>query len=229
MSKYVWFGNFVSEADFECYLDQKRCLEAWAIYDNEPATGDDNNAEPSTELRCDFCKEVDLDFYDEDFMIIKYYPQEDIAIIASDLSVDKRELEALFKKKNIKKFNSVIAYEGADLTEEQASNSMGVVYIGNLVMKSASALQAHYLWVGDKKLDKKTILKHAGIRKDSLIKLSYNHASSPRNVDEMLILKVDNLNIITVNSILELILKGDVRVDDERIGGALGMTYIGKF
>jgi Immunity protein 22 len=75
MSKlHIWLGNFASDKDLERYLDQKKYLEAWAVYDNEPPTGnEEEDAEPSPELRCDFCKEVDLDTYDEDFMIMKYY------------------------------------------------------------------------------------------------------------------------------------------------------------
>ncbi|MCS3868602.1 guanylate kinase [Chryseobacterium ginsenosidimutans] len=42
MSKlHIWLGNFGSEKEFEKYLNQKKYLEAWAVYDNEPPTGNE--------------------------------------------------------------------------------------------------------------------------------------------------------------------------------------------
>jgi hypothetical protein len=249
MSKlHIWLGNFKSEKEFEKYLDQKEYLEAWAVYDNEPATGnEEEDEEPSTELRCDFCKEVDLDTYDEDFMIMKYYKKAvDIKTAAHDILVDEKELEVLLKKHNINEFNSVIAYEDNDLSEKKASGSKTVKYIGKLLQASgeetASDSEVHYLWVGENKLDKKNILKQAEIDKNNVVKLNYYHASKSGKLDEILILQVEDYNvaekmiltvdemkIITANSMLDIIVKGNIKIDGEKIADALGMKYIGKF
>jgi hypothetical protein len=62
---HIWVGNFKNENEFENFLDQKKYLEAWAVYDNESPTGNEKqDAEPSTELRCNFCKEINIDTYD---------------------------------------------------------------------------------------------------------------------------------------------------------------------
>ena len=114
------------------------------------------------ELRCDFCKEVDLDTYDEDFMIMKYYKKSvDIKTVAHDILVDEKELEALCKKHKISDFNSVIAYEDNDLREKNASGSTIVKYIGKLEQFSEENLsddsEVHYLWIGENKIDKRNI------------------------------------------------------------------------
>ena len=38
---HIWLGTFGSEKEFKKYLDQKKYLEAWAVYDNEPPTGNE--------------------------------------------------------------------------------------------------------------------------------------------------------------------------------------------
>jgi len=249
MSKlHIWLGNFGSEKEFEKYLDQKKYLEAWAVYDNEPPTGnEEEDAEPSPELRCDFCKEVDLDTYDEDFMIMKYYKKSvDIKTVAHDILVDEKELQALCKKHKISDFNSAIAYEDNDLSEKKAAGSTTVKYIGQLQQTSDENLSddsiVHHLWVGENKLDKKNILKQAEIDKDKVIKLNYYHTAKSGKLDEILvlqvedynvaekmILKVDTMKIITANSMLDVVVKGNSKIDGEKIADVLGMKYIGKF
>ncbi|GAA5098626.1 hypothetical protein GCM10023210_35010 [Chryseobacterium ginsengisoli] len=249
MSKlHIWLGNFGSEKEFEKYLDQKRYLKAWAVYDNEPPTGsEEEDAEPSPELRCDFCKEVDIDTYDEDFMIMKYYKKPvDIKTVAHDILVDEKEFESLCKKHKISDFNSVIAYEDSDLSEKKASGSTAVKYIGQLQQASDENLSedstVHHLWIGENKIDKKNILKQAEIDKDKVIKLNYYHTAKSEKLDEILILqvedynvaekmilKVDTMKITTANSMLDLAVKGNLKLDGEKIGSALEMKYIGKF
>ena len=36
---HIWLGTFGSEKEFEKYLDQKKHLKAWAVYDHESPTG----------------------------------------------------------------------------------------------------------------------------------------------------------------------------------------------
>lgn len=245
---HIWLGNFASKKEFEKYLDQKEYLKAWAVYDNEPPTGnEEEDAEPSEELRCDFCKEVQLDTYDDDFMIIKYYKKPvDIKSVAHDFLVDGIELEALCKKQNINDFNSVIAYEDSHLTKKKASGSITLKYVGQLEQVTDEKLSddstIHYLWVGENKLDKKNILKEAEIDKAKVIKFNYYHNSKAGKLDEILILqvedynvaekmilKVDEMKILTAHSILDIAVKGNLKMDGEKIAQALGMKYIGSF
>lgn len=60
MSKImIWVGQFDSEADFEKYMDQSAFRQWWKDYD-----------EDNKELRCQFCKELGVMSYDEDFLIM---------------------------------------------------------------------------------------------------------------------------------------------------------------
>ena len=62
MSKImIWVGQFDSEADFEKYMDQSAFRQWWKEYD-----------EDNKELRCQFCKELGVMSYDEDFLIMKF-------------------------------------------------------------------------------------------------------------------------------------------------------------
>ena len=118
---HIWLGTFGSKKDLEKYLDQKKYMEAWSVYDHEPPTGNEaEDAEPDPELRCDFCKEAGLDTYDEDLMIIKFYETPvDYKTVAHDIIVDDKAFEALCEKFKINSFNSVIAYGDNDLNDEQ--------------------------------------------------------------------------------------------------------------
>lgn len=62
MSKImIWVGQFDSEADVEKYMDQSAFRQWWKDYD-----------EDNKELRCQFCKELGVMNYDEDFLIMKF-------------------------------------------------------------------------------------------------------------------------------------------------------------
>ncbi|MEC3875492.1 immunity 22 family protein [Chryseobacterium salviniae] len=244
---HIWLGNFTSEKDFEKYLDQEEYLKAWAVYDNEPSTGnEEEDAEPSPELRCDFCKEVDLDTYDEDFMIMKFYKKEAIITqVSDDILVDNTLFEDLCRKHKIKTFNAVIAYEDHSLTEKNASSSKTVTYIGKLPQitnDDESDAEIHYLWIGENKLEKKDIPKQAGISREDFVQLNYYYTPKSGRLDEILILQVEDYNVAekmilkaeelkltTTHSILDLIVKGNKKIDAEKIGNFLGMKYIGRF
>src|SRR4051812_5234805 len=113
-SIHIWAGQVGSKEAFETYLDQCVYLKAWAKYDNEPPTGDeDEDAEPSPNLRCQFCKDVGLDIYDEDMMVFRYYDHlVNAATVAKDIQVYSERLVELLKKKQIENCNAVIAYRG---------------------------------------------------------------------------------------------------------------------
>lgn len=244
---HIWLGNFRSEKEFKEYLNQKKYQEAWAVYDHEPPTGKaEEDTEPSPELRCDFCKELGLDTYDEDFIVMRYYRKPvDIKAISRDILVGQTELEPLLKKSKTSIFNSVIAYQDKGLTEKAASGSRTVKYIGNLAEGTgnlADAAAVHHLWIGENKLDKKNIIKQAGIDKDKLIKLNYYHTAKGGKVDELLILQVEEYNVaekmilkademqlLTASSILELVVQSKVKIDGDSLADVWGMKYIGKF
>ena len=44
-----------------------------------------------------------------------------------------------------------------------------------------------------------------------------------------MILKVEELRMITAHSVLELVVKGTIEIHGEKIADMLGMKYIGKF
>ena len=112
MSKiHIWTGNFESENELNHYLDQSDYLRAWAVYDNEPATGDAAaDEEPSPELRCQFCKENELDDYDRDAMTY-CFARNGLAIkeAASVIPTDTTQLGKLVNKSGIDNFNALIA------------------------------------------------------------------------------------------------------------------------
>lgn len=49
------------------------------------------------------------------------------------------------------------------------------------------------------------------------------------NIAEKMILKVEELKMITAHSMLELVVKGTIEIHGEKIADMLGMKYIGKF
>jgi hypothetical protein len=244
---HVWFGKFKTEKELKRYLDQNDYLEAWSVYDNEPPTGNaEDDKEPNPELRCDFCKEVHLDNYDEDLMIMKYYKNSlDIKTIANDIGVDKNELETLLRGHSFIDFNSVVAIEVNDLDEKDASRSETIKYIGKLAQfsdQSLSDYEVHYLWIGDHRIDKKNILQQAALNKKDIIKLNYHHTSKSEKLDEILILQIEDYNIaekmilkveelrmMMAHSMLQLVVKSTIEIHGEKIADMLGMKYIGKF
>ena len=64
MSKvYIWIGQFQSNAEFETYINQSKFRQWWAEHD-----------EDNLELSCQFCKELNISSYDEDFLVTKFSP-----------------------------------------------------------------------------------------------------------------------------------------------------------
>ncbi len=244
---HIWVGTFRTEKDFNQYIDQNKYLEAWAVYDNEPTTGDERlDAEPSLELRCNFSKEVNIDTYDEDAIITKYYNRSGLfSAIAKDLMLNAKEFESLLEKSKVQDFNSVIAYSDNGLSAKDAVKSSTVQYIGSLKQnsgKSATLSLVHYLWIGDTKLDKKNILKQASIEKSDVIKLNYYYCNKKEKMDQILILnvadydvaekmilKADEQKFNLTNSMLYISINSNIVVDGDEVGSKLGIVYVGKF
>jgi len=244
---HIWLGNFQSEREFEKYLDQKEYLDAWAIYDNELPTGNEDDVEPDTELRCDFCKEVNLYTYDEDSMIMKYYQDAiEIRALAKDILADEEELGNVWKKHTINNANAVIAYKVNDLSEEDASNSKTVEYLGKITRISAASTDdfgVHHLWVGRYDFEKEEIKEIIDVDENEIIDLNFYYSYMKEKLDDMIINRIEDFNVAEkmilkademkipneVNAILDLFLNETSEIDGKKIGMNLGMKYIGRF
>ena len=55
---HIWIGHFLSEEDFENYLDQTSYCEAWNRYNNEPLKEGEEDVEPDSKVSCKFCQEI---------------------------------------------------------------------------------------------------------------------------------------------------------------------------
>jgi hypothetical protein len=179
-------------------------------------------------------------------IVSKFYKENaSTSLISKDLLVNLIEFEALLKKGKVKDFNAVIVYSDKGLSAKEAVKSSTVQYIGNLKQgncKSEPPSLVHYLWIGDTKSDKKSILKQASIEKNNIIKLKYYHTSKKQKVDEILvlqiedynvaekmILKADELKFTTINSMLDLSVDSNIVIDGNEVANQLGMHFIGKF
>lgn len=219
---HLWVGNFESRASFEKYLDQKRYLEAWAIYDHEAPTGkEEEDAEPDPSLRCEFCRETEQDTYDEDMMIAIYYDDSVSAgTLAEDTLTDPATLKKLLDKSTLPGINAAIVYDDNQLSAESAAKSTSTRYLGKIKVAANETGNSgiHYLWVGEKEKlstgianmfnDKqaltKAILTETGLNKNSVIQVNVYFSDKKEKLDEMLITRVEDYNVAE-----KMILKAD--------------------
>ncbi|MDI4648031.1 immunity 22 family protein [Cohnella hashimotonis] len=254
-SMHVWVGYFESEEEFEKFVDQEKYLEAWAIYDNEPPTGGEEDAEPSPALRCEFCKEVELDTYDEDYIELQYYGKSvDADRIVDAIVADREELGRLWNRHRLDRVNALIAYEDKDLSTESASKSIRTTYLGkvnrNTPNHEIGGAVVHYLWVGESETLSihsseavRKEIKKLNIDEDAIVNIHFYYSNKKEKLDEMIIMQVEDFNVAesmilkvdelqvspTANAILDLIVYEPFKIDGSAIGSALGMAYIGKF
>lgn len=101
----------------------------------------------------------------------------------------------------------------------------------------------HHLWVGEKNLNSKDVLKATGLETPELININFYYNKIAEKLDEMIIiqvqdyiiaenmiLKMDEMKIpTTANAMLDLILENDAEINGEQVGAILGMQYIGIF
>lgn len=247
---HIWVGRFESRKSFEKYLDQKAYLEAWAAYDHGAPADDEDNQEPDPALRCAFCKEVDLEDYDEDALVMRYFQKAVGADrMAKDIPAGESQLQALFDKHGLDKANALIAYEAKGLSKKSASRSASVRYLGQIEPHSgdaeASARHVHHLWVGRRPLDvdKARIVEHIGIARAEIVGVTFSRSDEARRLDatlaiqvedfsvaEKMILAIDDMKLApTAYAVLNVILDARVQIAGDTIGSALGMRYIGKF
>ncbi|MGJ7609083.1 immunity 22 family protein [Variovorax sp. LT1R20] len=246
---HLWVGNFRSARLFQKFLDQKAYLAAWAAYDHGPPAGDGQDTEPDPAGRCAFCAEVNLDSFDEDALIMKHFTKPaSLARVASDLIVDEKRLGALLNKHGIDQFNSVISYQDARLAKKDAARATSVRYLGQLAQlagddEGPKDAVTHYLWVGSSGLDKQRILAQIGVDRRDVVGLDFFHSDDQMLLDDLLILRVDNLfvaenmilkldkmKIRKARSVLHLALCASAaKFNAEQDAATLGLRYVGKF
>jgi|GEM_PF-1134930 len=248
-SKHLWVGNFPSRELFEAYLDQSKYLKAWAKYDHEPPIGNpEEDAEPSPNLRCQFCKDTGMDIYDEDMMAFKYYTyQADLETTAKDISADAAQLWKLLKNTKLENFNAVIAYDDNSLKPKKSSRPTLLKYLGKLDNSETStdpkSGMTHYLWTGNVQLSKAEIIKKTGLKSKEISELKFLSSKEKKRIDETIILGLGDLNLAermilkvdsmgippTANAILVLSLNNSLQINIEKISKDLGMDFIAEF
>lgn len=145
MSKMlVWLGNFNSESDFKKYMDQSAFYKWWKEYD-----------EDNKNLRCQFCKELGIMSYDEDFLIMKYSPN-GLEELLNVVPVDTDKIRETLINHNMTTANVAIMYncrEGISL--QKAANSISVTFLGSFAFDlnptgtTASTAGLKYMtWIG---------------------------------------------------------------------------------
>lgn len=220
---HLWVGNFKNRASFEKYLDQRKYLKAWAIYDHEKPTGkEDEDAEPDPSLRCGFCKETEQDTYDEDLMVAIYYDGSvNAGTLAEDTRTDPATLGKLLGKSTLPDINAVIVYDDNQLSAESAAKSSSTRYLGKVKVigtDETDNAEVHHLWVGEKeslntgvagmlndnKRLIKTIIAETGLNKNDVINISLYFNDKKEKLDEMLITQVEDYNVAE-----KMILKAD--------------------
>ncbi|MBI6783150.1 immunity 22 family protein [Pseudomonas syringae] len=121
---HLWVGtNFSSESDYKKYFELDYSTE-----------GDFDD--PNYKL-CDFCKDVNTKWYDEDFIGIIPRRETEVEIdeILNDAAIDQSErvrAETACKSLGILKANAIFWYADADLVVSPSANNSynGLSYIG---------------------------------------------------------------------------------------------------
>lgn len=120
MSKImIWVGQFDSEADFEKYMDQSAFRKWWKEYD-----------EDNKEMRCQFCKELGVMDYDEDFLIMKYAPAGLLELL-NFIPADTQKINQAVVGNSIEKANVAIMYNCREgISTQKAANAVSVSFLG---------------------------------------------------------------------------------------------------
>ena len=145
MSKImIWVGQFDSEADFEKYMDQSAFRQWWKDYD-----------EDNKELRCQFCKELGVMSYDEDFLIMKF-TSDGLAGLLNLIPADTQKISLSIADKNITMANAVICYNCREgISPKKAENTTTMTYLGTFEfelspegMQGSNAGLEYMIWIG---------------------------------------------------------------------------------
>ena len=168
LKEHVWLGSFYSEEAFNRYLDQTEYLKAWAKYNFEEAKEGEIDEEPSLTLRCQFCKEIGQDTYDDDFIVIQYNKNSnDIKQLISIIPADAQKLLDTCTKKGLVEANSLIYYEDDELSTEDALKTTSITYLGYFEEETSTVIGGeglhgltNHLWVGITKKNKEEFMKY---------------------------------------------------------------------
>ena len=145
MSKImIWVGQFNSEADFEKYMDQSAFRQWWKDYD-----------EDNKELRCQFCKELGVMNYDEDFLIMKF-TSDGLAGLLNLIPADTQKISLSMADKNITMANAVICYNCREgISPKKAENATTMTYLGTFEfelspegVQGSNAGLEYMIWIG---------------------------------------------------------------------------------
>ena len=116
----IWVGYFGTEEEFEKYMNQDAFYNWWKEYD-----------EDNKELSCQFCKELGIMSYDEDFLIMKYAPEgmnELLNLIPAETEKIKEAMEA----EGVKYCNAFVSYECCSgISPKKALNTTSMKYLGS--------------------------------------------------------------------------------------------------
>lgn len=157
MSKMsIWIGHFQSEEDFKKYMDQSSFRQWWAKHD------EDNKG-----LRCQFCKELGVMSYDEDFIITKYTPN-GLCELLNLIPADTDKIKQAISEKHIEAANVAIIYNcGGGISSKRAENAKSVSYLGSFPfelnpegLKTSTAGLRYMIWVGITNKSKEEFLEY---------------------------------------------------------------------
>ncbi|MDO6853840.1 immunity 22 family protein [Cellulophaga lytica] len=202
---HIWIGSFPDEEKFEAYINQERYLKAWSIYDNELPTGNlEEDKEPSDELRCQFCKDIFIDNYDEDFLIMKYKKGILLSDFLSLIPANPKELINNEKINNIDNINSLIIIDSDSLDEDASpENSSKLIYLGEFdevhnIKNTPTDIQ-YNIWIGktNKQKDefisyfsggakKSKFSKETNIKKYNPLSVKWYYSSTSMSVDNLI-------------------------------------------
>lgn len=135
-----WAGYFPPEEDFEKYMDQTAFYQWWKEHD-----------EDNLELRCQFCKELGIASYDEDFLIMKYLEESsDIQDFIDYVPAKNDLIRAEVARIGLKQANALICYDkGKDIPMTLVENPTSMSYLG-LFNYSTKEIMSRFSTIGMK-------------------------------------------------------------------------------
>lgn len=116
-----WAGYFPTKEEFEKYMDQTAFYQWWKEHD-----------EDNLELRCQFCKELGIESYDEDFLIMKYLEESsDIQDFIDYVPAKNDLIRTEVEKSGLKQANALICYDrGKDIPMTLVEKPTSMSYLG---------------------------------------------------------------------------------------------------
>ncbi|GAL82605.1 hypothetical protein JCM19274_5680 [Algibacter lectus] len=210
---HIWIGSFSNEKELDNYINQEEYLTAWSVYDNEPPTGNpEEDKEPSDEIRCQFCKDISIDFYDEDFLTLKFKKDMLLSDFLSLIPSNSEELLKNHKINSINNINSLLIIDSDSLNKNaKPEKASKLIYLGELdevhTMKNNSSDIQYSIWAGKTNKSEEEFTsyflggpKKSNFSKDTNIK-KYNPFSVKWNYFS---------NSITVNNLVNQVIPNEI-------------------